>query len=405
MTTKHIERHEKNNEAQLISVLLVEDDEDDYVIIRDQLKEITISRYDLTWVAAYEDALRELESRNHDVCLLDFRLDSHEGLELLREAKSRAYRIPIIFLTGQGHYEIDMAAMKEGAADYLIKDQLTPPVLERSIRYAVEQARVINDLAQARDRLEQRVEERTRELREANEALRNSSEKIKRFAYSVSHDLKSPAVAIHGLTKRLNEQYCKALNDRGKRTCDQILWASEQLAGLVDMINVYIRTEEVPLRLEYFGLQEVCNIVRDEFAAEMILRGVSWESPEVDPRIIADRVGILRCLRNLVDNALKYGGDTLSKITVRYDETEHHHIIAVADDGSGLNSVDMDKIFGIFIREKTAEGIEGTGLGLAIVKEIAQQHGGDVWAEPGKNRGITFFLSINRNPEPGDAQF
>lgn len=398
-----MDKPEAEDESQSINVLLVEDDEDDYVIIRDQLGEITTTRYCLTWVTAYEDAVRELESRNHAVCLLDFRLDAYEGLEVLREAKSRKYRIPIIFLTGQGRYEVDMAAMKEGAADYLVKDQITPNILERSIRYAVEQTRVMDALDRSRARLEQRVEERTRELREANEALRSSSEKIKRFAYSVSHDLKSPAVAILGLTKRLKEQYSETVDERGKRYCEQILSASQQLARLVEMINVYIYTKEVPLSLEDIELQEVCGIVRREFSASMKSRGISWESPEVDPRITADRIGILRCFRNLVDNALKYGGNDLSKIAVRYDETEDHHIIAVADDGAGLKTTDTNKIFGIFIREKTARGVDGAGLGLAIVKEITEQHGGDVWAEPGSSRGVTVFLSVSKNLQPGDC--
>jgi signal transduction histidine kinase len=385
------------NGSNRISVLLVEDDEDDYVIIRDQLGEIPTARYGLTWVTAYEKALRALGSETHDVCLLDFRLDTYEGLDLLREAKSRGYPVPIIFLTGQGRYEVDMAAMKQGAADYLVKDEITPATLERSIRYAVEQARVRKALQQARDRLEQRVEERTRDLQRANAALGNRSEEIKRFAYSVSHDLKSPAGAIHGLSRRLKEKYHEALDDRGRQYCEQIMGASEQLSRLVEMINTYIRTKEVPLSLEGLGLLEICDTVQEEFSASMMLRGVSWRTPPVNPRITADRLCILRCLRNLVDNALKYGGDRLSKITVQYNETPRFHVIAVADDGVGLRAMDTDQIFGMFIREKTSKGIGGAGLGLAIVKEIAGRHGGDVWAEPGSNRGITVFLSIDKH--------
>ncbi|MFZ7110988.1 MAG: sensor histidine kinase [Desulfatiglandales bacterium] len=384
------------NGSEIIPVLLVEDDEDDYIIIRDQLEEITTNRYDLVWVTDYDDALRAMESRAHAVCLLDFLLDTYEGFDLLREAKSRAIPIPIIFLTGQPRYEVDMAAMMEGAADYLVKDEITPSILERSIRYAIEKTRTMDALAQARDRLEQRVEERTRELREVNEALRISSEKIKRFAYSVSHDLKSPVLAIHGLTRRLKDHYGDYLNDRGKHYCEQILLASEQLARLVEMINLYISTTEVPAALEDLGLRDVCNAVRDEFSPKMVLQGVSWESPEGNPRITADPLAVLRCLRNLVDNALKYGGEAMSKITVRYHETDTHHILSVADDGAGLNTMDKDRIFNMFVREKSSSRIDGAGLGLAIVKEIAEQHGGDVWAEPEDTRGFTVYLSISK---------
>ena len=121
------------NEA-LLKVLLVEDDEDDYVIIRDLLSEM--ERFELEWVIDYEDALKAIEREEHDVCLLDYRLGERSGLELLHEALRRGYKAPIILLTGQGDREVDLEAMQAGAADYLIKGQIGAPLLERSIRYA-----------------------------------------------------------------------------------------------------------------------------------------------------------------------------------------------------------------------------------------------------------------------------
>ena len=118
----------------LLKVLLVEDDEDDYVIIRDLLSEM--ERLELKWVIDYDDALKAIEREEHDVCLLDYRLGERSGLELLREAAGRGYKAPIIFLTGQGDREVDLEAMQAGAADYLIKGQINAPLLERSIRYA-----------------------------------------------------------------------------------------------------------------------------------------------------------------------------------------------------------------------------------------------------------------------------
>ena len=116
-----------------LRVLLVEDDEDDYVIIRDLLSEM--ERFELEWVIDYDDALRAIEREEHDVCLLDYRLGERSGLELLREASGRGCKTPIILLTGQGDREVDLEAMQAGAADYLVKGQIDAPLLERSIRY------------------------------------------------------------------------------------------------------------------------------------------------------------------------------------------------------------------------------------------------------------------------------
>ena len=124
---------------------------------------------------------------------------------------------------------------------------------------------------------------------------------------------------------------------------------------------------------------------------------IKWVEPETIPIIRADRVSILRVLRNLVDNALKYGGEELSRIKIGYGSTEEHHILSVSDDGVGIKGEDTEKIFGVFQRNETSKGVEGTGLGLAIVKEIAEKHKGRVWVEPGVKKGTTFYLYISRD--------
>ncbi|MCG6134989.1 MAG: response regulator [Nostoc sp. LLA-1] len=121
-----------------IRVLLVDDDEDDYVLTRDWFREFQAAGCELSWVDSYAAAKEAIAQHNHDVYLVDYRLGIHSGLELLREAIANGCSSPIILLTGQGDWEIDLEAMKAGAADYLEKSQLTAPLLERSIRYAME---------------------------------------------------------------------------------------------------------------------------------------------------------------------------------------------------------------------------------------------------------------------------
>ncbi len=121
-----------------VRVLLVDDDEDDYVLTRDWFSEMQGAFFELEWLASYEAALDAIALNQHDVYLLDYRLGEHNGLELLREAIAKGCKAPIILLTGQGDHDIDVDAMKAGAADYLDKSQLGAPLLERSIRYAIE---------------------------------------------------------------------------------------------------------------------------------------------------------------------------------------------------------------------------------------------------------------------------
>jgi PAS domain S-box-containing protein len=235
------------------------------------------------------------------------------------------------------------------------------------------------------------------EREKAEEALVKSSNKIKMFAYSVSHDLKNPAIALHGLAKRLNRYSKDRLDEKGRTYCDQIMKASEHIASLVEKINLYIKTKEVPLSIEKVRLKDIVDTVKEEFAPQLAGRQIRWLEPEAIPEVKADRTSMVRVLRNLVDNALKYGGHDLSEIRISYRESEDTHILSVEDDGIGLKDEDAKTLFGPFKRKRMAGKVEGAGLGLAIVKEIAEQHKGRVWLDPAIKKGAAFHISISKN--------
>lgn len=226
--------------------------------------------------------------------------------------------------------------------------------------------------------------------------LRQNAEKTKLFAYSVSHDLKSPLVGIVGLTRILHRKYAGVLDEAGGKFCDQILKASEQALRLVEEINAYVRSKELPLQFERIRPGDVLKTVRAEFAALLGVRQVTWLEPDTFPEIVADRVSLLRIFRNLIDNAFKYGGEYLSRITIGLAENADTVTFSVSDDGVGLGKQDCETVFEIFERTATSKGSEGTGLGLAIVKELVVKHRGRVWVESGNERGATFYFSLSK---------
>ena len=128
-------------EVKTIKVLLVEDDEDDFIITRDLLAEIRSREFVLDWAKTYEKGLELMVLNRHDVCLVDYRLGAHNGVELLRAAIERGCQSPVILLTTSGHQTVDVEAMEAGASDYLVKGDLEPVSLERSIRYAIQRTR------------------------------------------------------------------------------------------------------------------------------------------------------------------------------------------------------------------------------------------------------------------------
>lgn len=118
-------------------MLLVEDDEDDYILTRGLFAEMRGCRFQVEWFKSYQLGLAAMARNQHDVCLLDYRLGARNGIELLKEALERGCQAPIILLTGLGEHEVDIEAMKAGAADYLVKTGLRCDLLERSVRYAL----------------------------------------------------------------------------------------------------------------------------------------------------------------------------------------------------------------------------------------------------------------------------
>jgi diguanylate cyclase (GGDEF)-like protein len=144
-----------------VRILLIDDDEEEYILLRELLSNQgrgkIVHHYDLNWISTYEEAVKAFSNCQYDLYLVDYHLGSRSGLDLLREPAVQTCSSPIIMLTGLGSYETDLAAMQLGAADYLEKNQLTRPLFERSIRYAIERK-------QTEKHLERLVLERTRAL-------------------------------------------------------------------------------------------------------------------------------------------------------------------------------------------------------------------------------------------------
>lgn len=232
------------------------------------------------------------------------------------------------------------------------------------------------------------------EQKKAAELQQKHSEMIKRFAYSVAHDLKNPADSLSAIADLFQRKYGDALDDRGRLFCDHIKKTSIQISDLVQNINTYIVAKELPLALKTIDLQELLGQLREEFAGLVKERNITWVVPTNLPPINGDPVALLRIMRNFVDNALKYGGNKLSKIEIFHKETPEHHQLFVRDDGVGLPPHGEKKIFEIFQRGHTATGTSGAGLGLTITRELAEKMGGEVWHERPSDNGAIFCTSI-----------
>lgn len=138
---------------EAIKILLVDDDEDDYILTRELLKEIPQSHnYQLSWCNNFEEAINAMLKGLYDIYLVDYRLGKYTGIDLLREAIKSNVAEPVIILTGKGDYHVDEQALRNGAADYLIKDKIDPLTLERSIRYSLKHTKTLHQLKESENK-------------------------------------------------------------------------------------------------------------------------------------------------------------------------------------------------------------------------------------------------------------
>ena len=141
--------------SQPIHILLIEDDDEDYMITRDIVEEIPDRRYRLDWAASFEEGIAAIENKQYDVYLLDYRLGKEDGVELLRQVDAPSLESPFILLTGQDDIALDKEAMEAGAVDFLIKGEITAGVLERTIRYAIQHRKTILKLQRSQKLLKE----------------------------------------------------------------------------------------------------------------------------------------------------------------------------------------------------------------------------------------------------------
>ncbi|TYQ31604.1 hybrid sensor histidine kinase/response regulator [Pseudanabaena sp. UWO310] len=368
--------------SEICPILLIDDDEDDYLLTRDFLSESEQLEFKLDWSSNYRDGLAKIAENRHAAYLLDYRLGKENGLELMQEAISRGCNKPIILLTGVGDSQVDRQAMSAGASDYLIKGKfLNPLLLERSILHAIE-----------RKRHELQQQQLMQELASVNQELKD-------FAHIVSHDLKAPLRGIASLSDWIIEDYADRLDEEGKKVLGLIGGRVRRMGELIDGVLQYsrigrLREEKISIDLH----QVVLGVI--EFITPPA--GIKIQIDRQLPQILADTTRIQQLFQNLIGNAIKYMGKSEGEIHIGYYETRGFWEFYVSDTGIGIEAKYFNRIFQIFQALNPSDQPESTGVGLAIAKKIVEIYGGHIWVTSKIMQGSTFYftLPICRNDEP-----
>jgi signal transduction histidine kinase len=241
--------------------------------------------------------------------------------------------------------------------------------------------------ARLKAELEQRVQERTAELENANRELES-------FSYSISHDLRAPLRAINGFSRILNDEFSTELNPLALGYLRKIGDSGEKMGRLIDDLLDFSRLGRKPLVSQPVEMLSLVQAVLETLTLETTGRQIEWVFSEL-PVANADPILIQQVYANLIGNALKYSRKReQAQIEIGSLTQAGEVVYFVRDNGAGFDMQYADRLFGVFQRLHREEDFEGTGIGLAIVQRIVQRHGGRVWAEGVVNQGATFYFTI-----------
>lgn len=240
-------------------------------------------------------------------------------------------------------------------------------------------------VAQERDlaeRFEDRVQERTAELES--------------FAYSVSHDLRTPLRAIDGYAQILRSKYDEQLDEEGRRLLRSIYQSAQTMGALIDDLLALSRLSRRDIDRTTVDMEALAREVYEEahLGHPEAADGTTFAAGSL-PRAYADRSMIRQVLANLVSNALKFSeSEEAPHIEVNGRKRDGEVVYWVCDNGVGFDEAYAEKMFGVFERLHDESDFTGTGVGLAIVKRVVERHGGRVWAKSEDGEGATFYFTL-----------
>jgi len=376
------------------SILLIEDNEADYILTREMLDR---RKFSLTWAQTLADGLKIFQNEPTDIILLDLGVPDSVGIVTFDKLRKQIERMPaVIVLTGNDDEEIAKEALARGAQDYLVKGDSSPELLNRSIRYALERHNCDRQLRESNEQLLLLNEQLKATRDEALAACRLKSE----FVANISHELRTPLAGVLGMIEivydGMSDEDQKELLQVAKESGQHLLSIFNDLLDFSKMEAGYMRLRETA-----FDPKEAIKSVLDLMTSMAHKKNIfllSEVEPEL-PILYGDGSKLRQILLNLLGNAIKFTSEGGTKIQASLGDSTDGVItvqFAVSDTGIGISPSERKHLFEPFsqVDNSSTRKYGGTGLGLAISKGLVELMGGRIGLSSIKGKGSTFFFSI-----------
>lgn len=338
-----------------------------------------------------EEGLLKIQAGGVDLALIDVMMPGIGGLELIARIHQYDPEIVCIIITGYATVELAVAAIKQGAYDFLTKPFTTDDLL-LVVNQGLERRRLILETKRL-----QSIEAEAQRLVEEKARLEELDRAKLAFIRLVTHELKAPISAISTyLDLILNDyippegqrEYLEKAQDRAKEQIDLIT----DLLEFGKLKEIQTPGQAAPLQVE-----AILRQVLEECQAQAVEKGILLSaeiSPGLPPACLPPEQ-VKSIWNNLISNAIKYtpsGG----QVVVRLHQQDSNLFGQVQDSGIGVPEEAKDSLFTEFFRARNAKAlnIPGTGLGLAIIKQIIEKAGGEIWVESQVGKGSTFSFRL-----------
>jgi PAS domain S-box-containing protein len=226
-----------------------------------------------------------------------------------------------------------------------------------------------------------------------SEELAKSNADLKQFAYVASHDLREPLRMITSYLQLLERRYKDQLDEDANDFIGFAVNGAKRLDTMIMDLLEYSRVANIEMKFTDVDIQEVVELVINNLKVLIEENDATIDYDSL-PTIWSDENLLIILFQNLISNAIKYRTEETPKIHISAIKEENQYVFSVKDNGIGIDSKHLERIFTIFNRLHTHEEYEGSGIGLAIAQRIVHQHGGEIWAESELGKGSTFYFTI-----------